>query len=127
MPAMTLGYGIYAKLPLSIYIENVFIAVQSLVVLCLFSKYKQPNYEKDKNKMKIMFLASMVVSGMCILQLVPNYMQEISIWLQLVVCNLSPLFSLSWKRITTPGQLQKQVYWSLVHAHCHNHRLCQVH
>ena len=45
MPAMTLGYGIYAKMPTSIYIENLFIAVQSLVVLSLFFKYKEPNYE----------------------------------------------------------------------------------
>ena len=31
--------------PTSIYIENLFIAVQSLVVLSLFFKYKEPNYE----------------------------------------------------------------------------------
>jgi hypothetical protein len=88
MPAMTLGYGIYAKMPTSIYIENLFIAVQSLVVLSLFFKYKEPNYEEKKNRMKIMFVVSMLVSGLFIIQLVPNYMQEISIWLQLVVCNV---------------------------------------
>jgi hypothetical protein len=88
MPAMTLGYGIYAKMPTSIYIENLFIAVQSLVVLCLFFKYKGPSYEKNQNRMKIMFLVSMLVSGFFIFQLVPNFMQEISIWLQLVVCNV---------------------------------------
>ncbi len=86
MPAMTLGYGIYSQLPTSIYIENVFIAVQSFIVLCLFFVYKQPNYQQDNTKMKLMFLASMIVSIAFVFQLVPNNMQNISIWLQLVVC-----------------------------------------
>lgn len=86
MPAMTLGYGIYAQMPTSIYIENLFIAAQSFVVLCLFFKYKEPGFEKEKGKMVVMFVGSMLVSGLFVFQLVPNWMQEISIWLQLLVC-----------------------------------------
>lgn len=86
MPAMTLGYGIYAQMPTSIYIENLFIAAQSLVVLCLFFRYKEPGYEKEKDKMVTMFIGSMLVSALFVFQLVPSWMQEISIWLQLGVC-----------------------------------------
>lgn len=95
MPAMTLGYGIYADLPTSIYIENLFIAAQSFVILCLFFVYKEKNYDQEKNKMKLLFAVSMIVSALFVFQLVSNYMQEISIWLQLVVCTfvLTKFFS----------------------------------
>jgi membrane-associated HD superfamily phosphohydrolase len=95
MPAMTLGYGVYADLPTSIYIENLFIAAQSFVILCLFFVYKEKNYDQEKNKMKLLFAVSMIVSALFVFQLVSNYMQEISIWLQLVVCTfvLTKFFS----------------------------------
>lgn len=75
MPAMTFGYGIYAELPLSIYIENIFITLQSLVILSLFFVYRGPDYEKEEKKMKLMFLISILVSGGFILQLVPGFFQ----------------------------------------------------
>jgi hypothetical protein len=85
MNALLIGYNIYRGNPFSIYGENVFLGVENLIIMALFFVYP---IKKDIPKYIGYTVALFILSTPMILQLVPGRVQEFSITLSIVVCNM---------------------------------------
>jgi len=82
MNSLMIGYNIYRDNPFSIYGENVFLGLSNIIIIGLFFRYP---IIKDFNIYWITSVLIFISSSLLILQLVPDWVQESSITLAVVV------------------------------------------
>lgn len=83
MNCLLIGYNIFRGNPFSIYGENVFLGVQNLIIIALFFIYPS---QKSLTSYLVGVVLLVALSVPLIGQMVPEWIQEMSISLSIVIC-----------------------------------------